>query len=206
VTIEAVPQNVAATSPPPSNAESFNAASAPTPREIIDIKYIEFWTRDEATKKKKPAKTKGKGKKKQPVENPEPDSGEDEVRFRPDRLFSKGPSVSTGSPAKISFKAYGRLCMLYNAVSAQNPDFGEMLHMIRDEEGYNVMEVIHGQLWEYERAIGKKKEPVDALRNLWPIVEGMAFFFLGGEDIHWMSKFLRRCFRSIVADRGMERR
>jgi hypothetical protein len=58
--------------------------------------------------------------------------------------------------------------------------------MFRDNEGYGILEVFRGQLWEYERLI-KKKSPVDVLMHLWPICEAMAFFFVGEEDEGWLS-------------------
>jgi hypothetical protein len=106
--------------------------------------------------------------------------------YHPERFFAKAPEVSTGSQAKISIPAYDRLELLYNASDAQNPDLGGIIHMWRDQEGYLVIEIINGQLWEYERKAGQRKRKVDVLQELWPIIEALVFFFHGKEDSHWL--------------------
>ncbi|KAA8902955.1 hypothetical protein FN846DRAFT_954848 [Sphaerosporella brunnea] len=107
--------------------------------------------------------------------------------YRPGRLFAKLPEVNTGSAAKISAPAHDRLNLLYDATDAQNPDLGKFIHFWRDSEGYMVIEIFHGQLWEYERTVGRRKQPADVLTELWPIAEAMAFYFMGDDDDMWMN-------------------
>ncbi|KAF8251562.1 hypothetical protein K440DRAFT_613389 [Wilcoxina mikolae CBS 423.85] len=128
-------------------------AAAAAGRTPPTLEYIEFWTPHDA--KKKVPKT-----------------------WRPDRIFRKGESDFTNSPAKISLEAYGRLCDIYNAVTSLNPG--------GSSEGCGILEVFRGQLWEYERLVKKKSPQTDVMKHLWPVCEAMAFFFVGEEDEGWL--------------------
>jgi hypothetical protein len=104
--------------------------------------------------------------------------------WRPGRLGSKGLEANTGSLAKLSRQGFDRLYTMYNAADAQDPNLGSWVYVIRHGEGYGKLKVLHGQVAEYDRL-----RVSGHVMDLWPIVEAMAFFFVGEDDMGWQRTF-----------------
>jgi hypothetical protein len=105
--------------------------------------------------------------------------------WRPSRLGSKGLEAEpTGSLAKLSRQGFDRLCTMYNAADAQDPNLGSWVYVVRHEEGYGKLKVLHGQVAEYDRL-----RTTAHVMDSWPIVEAMAFFFVGEDDVGWQRRY-----------------
>lgn len=64
-----------------------------------------------------------------------------------DRHFKKAKKDYNGSEVKISELAYEHLMNIYIEIEKRTPGADRHVHLIRDYDGYAIMEVIEGQVF-----------------------------------------------------------
>ncbi|KAA8901302.1 hypothetical protein FN846DRAFT_957502 [Sphaerosporella brunnea] len=184
------PRAATVQSEPEDASEDNNAVDlSKIPMEDKVSRYVEILTREDLNREEEEDRKREKEEALARGENPEEEEEEEEQDedLPTGRIYFKGlDAEDTGSPARVSLAALERLCLLYNAADAQNPDLGEVIHMVRDAEGYAVISIFHGELSQYQRHTAQRKKSADVVMDLWPIVEALAFFLWGSDDAHWM--------------------
>jgi len=116
-----------------------------------------------------------------------PDDGSREEMLEMD----SEPSIYTPRPkgifkestdALMTERGFMRLQQLYDGVARRTPGMHGITHIPGDFEGYGAVEIIEGQIDQYDKE-QKKKEPDEML--LYEIIEALAFFLNCDESEQW---------------------